>query len=126
CLLDNGYHQVYSAERIIGSPIVGAFARVETYNRDYTVEDTALVLMRHKNGATTSLQVAWSVTGGGQGVNEVHGTLGSISQTKSDVGPIAYFHNEKKKWSPLKEMKSKRSAYGAIYQDFIKSFEAGK
>src|SRR5437016_2355828 len=83
----------YSAERIIGSPIVGAFARVETYNRDYTVEDTALVLMRHKNGATTSLQVAWSVTGGGQGVNEVHGTLGSISQTKSDVGPIAYFNN---------------------------------
>jgi predicted dehydrogenase len=126
CLLDNGYHQIYSAERVVGSPIVSAFARIETYNRDYSVEDTALVLLRHKNGATTSLQVGWSVSAGGQRVGELHGTLGSISHTRSEVGPLAYYNNKAAKWVKLKEAKLKLSPYGAIYTDFIKAFQSGK
>lgn len=126
CLLDNGYHQIYSAEHVVRSPIVSAFARVETYNRDYSVEDTALVLLRHKGGATTSLQVGWSVSAGGQGVGELHGTRGSISQTRTELAPLAYYNNETAKWRELKQAKPKLSPYGAIYADFIKAFQSGK
>lgn len=126
CLLDNGYHQIYTAERIVGSPIISAFARIETYNRNYTVEDTALVLLRHKSGATTSLQVAWSVSAGGQGVGEVHGTRGSISQTRTEIAPVAVYSNQKAKWAKLKEIKPKHSPYGAIFAEFIKAYESGR
>jgi predicted dehydrogenase len=126
CLLDNGYHQIYSAERIVGSPIVSACARVERYNRDYTVEDTALALLRHRNGATTSLLVGWSVSGGGQGVMEVHGTRGSISQTRKEIEGTAYYNNKSAKWVPLKPVKTRLSPYGAIYADFVRAFESGK
>jgi predicted dehydrogenase len=126
CLLDNGYHQIYSAEHLVGSPISSAFARVETYNRDYTVEDTALVLLRHKNGATTSLQVAWSVSAGGQGVSEIHGTKGSISQTRTDMAPIACYSNKMGKWTGLKEVKPKLSPYAAIFAAFADAFSSGR
>lgn len=126
CLLDNGYHQVYSAERVVRSPVIGAFARVERYNRDYTVEDTALVLLRHKNGATTSLQVAWSVTGSGQGVNEIHGTRGSLSQTRPDIQGLAHFDNRTKQWKPVPDAKPKLDAYAQIYGEFCRAFQAGK
>jgi len=126
CLLDNGYHQVYSAERIVGSPIISAFARIETYNRDYTVEDTAAALLRHKNGATTSLLVGWSVSGGGQGVFEVHGTLGSISQTRKEIEGTAFYSNKTAKWTVLELVKPKYNAYGGIYADFIAALRSGK
>jgi predicted dehydrogenase len=126
CLLDNGYHQIYSAERIVGSPIVSAYARIERYNRDYSVEDTAAVLLRHRNGATTSLLVGWSVSAGGQWVFEVHGTLGSISQTRKELEGTAWYNNQTGRWTALKPLKPKHDAYGAIYADFIRAFESGK
>src|ERR1051325_5472903 len=88
--------------------------------------NTALVLMRHKNGATTSLQVGWSISGGGQWVGEVHGTEGSISQTRPEVKGIAYYNNKKAKWIPLQTIKPKLSPYGALFAEFAKAFSAGK
>lgn len=126
CLLDNGYHQIYTAEHVVQSPIVGAIARVERYNRQYSVEDTALVLLRHRNGATTSLQTGWSVTSGGQAVNEVYGTRGTISMTRTEIGPLAKFDNRTKKWMKLPLVKPKHGPYGAIYAEFVAAFESGK
>ena len=77
-LIDNGYHQVYTALNYVGSPAVRVYARIGRYVQDIEVEDTALVLIEHANGATTSLQVGWSALAGGIGVNEIIGTEGQI------------------------------------------------
>ena len=77
-LIDNGYHQVYTALNYVGSPAVRVYARIGRYVQDIEVEDTALVLIEHANGATTSLQVGWSALAGGTSVNEILGTEGQI------------------------------------------------
>ena len=77
-LIDNGYHQVYTALNYVGSPAVRVYARIGRYVQDIEVEDTALVLIEHANGATTSLQVGWSALAGGTSVNEIIGTEGQI------------------------------------------------
>ena len=43
------------------------------------VEDTALVLIEHANGATTSLQVGWSALAGGSQCERDSGHRGSNS-----------------------------------------------
>jgi len=81
CLIDNGYHNVYVAEKLVGAPVVSVQGIARTYVHAIDVEDTALVFLHHANGATTSLQTAWSVVAGrgvAQGVNEIHATRGSI------------------------------------------------
>lgn len=77
CLLDNGYHAVYLARKYLG-PIVSVRARVESFRRDIEVDDTALLLIGHENGAISSVQVAWSLAGEGQVVNEMYGPGGTL------------------------------------------------
>ena len=79
CLLDNGYHSVYLAEALAGSPIVEVYARTSTAAYAIEVDDTAFVLATHASGATTSLQVAWSAAGEGTAVHEVYGDRGTIA-----------------------------------------------
>ena len=45
-LLDNGYHYLYMAEALMGSPIVQAYGRVGTWVQKQDVEDVAVVLLR--------------------------------------------------------------------------------
>ncbi|NMC82433.1 MAG: Gfo/Idh/MocA family oxidoreductase [Armatimonadetes bacterium] len=79
CLLDNGYHKVYLALNYLG-PVASVQARIGTFNREIEVDDTALLLLTHVNGATSSIQVAWSGSGQSVNVSEVCGRKGSISQ----------------------------------------------
>jgi predicted dehydrogenase len=88
-LLDNGYHDVYLAEAMTGSPIARVYAAVGRFARDHDVDDTAVVLMTHANGATTVLQAGWSVEGGSTLVHEVHGDAGSI---RFEQPPYAVLH----------------------------------
>jgi predicted dehydrogenase len=78
CLIDNGYHNTYLARHMMTSPVKRVMASMGTHLHPIDVDDTAFVLMEHENGGTSSIQVAWSVRAGGQGVNEVHGTEGSL------------------------------------------------
>ena len=77
-LIDNGYHQAYKAVDYTGARARRVFARVGRHVQDIEVEDTALLLIEHENGATTSLQVGWAALAGGIGVNEILGTEGQI------------------------------------------------
>lgn len=73
CLLDNGYHAIYMARRFLGE-IVSVYARVGTCNRPIDVDDTALLLLTHAGGGTSSVQAAWSIAGQSQPVNELYGS----------------------------------------------------
>ncbi|HEY3268248.1 MAG TPA: Gfo/Idh/MocA family oxidoreductase [Armatimonadota bacterium] len=77
CLLDNGYHAVYMARDFLGA-VDSVYARVCTCNRDIETDDTAVLLLNHASGATTSVQAAWSLAGDSVPVNEVYGTDGTL------------------------------------------------
>jgi predicted dehydrogenase len=62
------------------------------------VEDTAFVLARHAGGGTSSIQVAWSVAGGGAPVAEAHGTRGSLAFGR-DGHPLMRHSNRTGRWS---------------------------
>ena len=126
CLLDNGYHNIYTAEHLVGSPIVGAYAVAETYNRDYTVEDTAVATFTHENGATTLVMVSWGVNAGGARVMEVHGTKGSLSQNHPDIRPMAYFNNATGRWRSVNLPKRNINGFVEIIKAYCGSLQAGK
>ncbi len=126
CLLDNGYHNIYAAERIVGSPIVGAYAVAETYNREYTVEDTAVATFTHESGATSVVMVSWGVNAGGARVNEVHGTEGSLSQNHPEMGPMAYYNNRTGRWRKVALPKRRTDGYVEILKAYCRSLEEGR
>ncbi len=76
-LLDNGYHNLYSAEALLQSPATRVFARTGVFVLEQDVDDTAAVMLSHASGATSLLLAAWSSRSAAN-VNEVHGELGSI------------------------------------------------
>lgn len=127
CLLDNGYHYIYMAEKYMQSPIVKVFAQVARYSRaEYSVEDTAIALLFHQNGATTSLQVAWSISSGAVDVEEIYGTKGTISLNHPDLGPLSLYLNETAKWKPLKTRPPVRRSYETLLEKFITALIAGE
>jgi predicted dehydrogenase len=77
CLLDNGYHAIYMAESFLGE-IETVSARVATYNHPIDVDDTAILLLGHAGGGTSSIQAAWSMAGESRAVNEVYGPTGTM------------------------------------------------
>ncbi len=97
-LIDNGYHQVYTALNYVSSPAVRVYARIGRYVQDIEVEDTALVLIEHANGATTSLQVGWSALAGATGVNEILGTEGQIRFGGGDA-PVSVWRKATGEWT---------------------------
>ena len=76
-LLDNGYHNLYTAEALIQSPVTHVCARVGTHVQKQDVDDTATVMLGHASGATSLIVAAWSAASAAR-VNEIHGELGSI------------------------------------------------
>ena len=99
-LIDNGYHEVYKAVEYAGSPAVRVFARIGRHVQDIEVEDTALVLIEHKSGATTSLQVGWSVMAGAVRVNEIMGTEGQIRFGGSEAS-VSVWRKETEQWTQM-------------------------
>ena len=97
-LIDNGYHQVYTAVDYVGSPAIRVYAQIGRHIQDIEVEDTALLLIEHANEATTSIQVGWSALAGAVSVNEIMGTEGQIRFGGGDA-PVAVWRRETGTWS---------------------------
>ena len=76
-LIDNAYHNLYSCEAFMGSPITEVYARLGTFVRDIEVEDTVVMTLGHENGGTTQILVGWSA-GAAKPVQEIHGSAGSM------------------------------------------------
>jgi predicted dehydrogenase len=128
-LLDNGYHYLYMAEALMGSPIVQAFGRVGTWVQKQDVEDVAVVLLAHEGGGTTSLQFGWGIKGGGVRVGEVHGTEGSIRfNARGAESPLEIHENAVGEWKPVDlegaDTKFTNSFLGMV-DEFLTALEKG-
>ncbi len=76
-LLDNGYHSIYLARNLMQSEVREVFGAVGTFARDFEVEDTALAILRHENGAITSIQNGWGADRS-MPAREIQGSAGSL------------------------------------------------
>ena len=78
CVSDTSYHEIYSVCTLIQSPVRYVEARVQTMILDIDVDDFAMLLCEHKNGAITTVSGAWSVPANDFGWCEVHAENGSL------------------------------------------------
>ncbi|MFI6130823.1 Gfo/Idh/MocA family protein [Micromonospora sp. NPDC051141] len=76
CLRDNAYHWIYLAPALCHSEIDDATARVSSRRSD-EVEDVGHAVLRHANGALTTVTTAWCAISA-RPVLEVHGETGSL------------------------------------------------
>lgn len=92
-LLDNGYHSIYLARYVMQSEVREVFGAVGTFARDFEVEDTALALLRHENGAITSIQNGWGAERSTP-AREIQGTEGSLVLVGDPKRPIQLWKGE--------------------------------
>jgi len=59
CIIDTSYHEIYSVEALMGSPIRYVEGRVKTMLFDIDVDDLALMLFEHENGAVSTVSASW-------------------------------------------------------------------
>ena len=103
CLIDNAYHSIYLAEKLLGSKVKSINALTDTFTHKYDVEDTAILTMSHHNGGLSSIQASWAITSGrhvAQRVHELHGTKGSFIFDYDGI-PLALFHKNQESFTPL-------------------------
>ncbi|ACZ41196.1 oxidoreductase domain protein [Thermobaculum terrenum ATCC BAA-798] len=125
-LLDNGYHNMYVAEAEAQSPVIKVYARVGRYVREQDVDDLAVVMLTHENGATTVVEVAWAVNGGGAFVHEVHGKLGSI-RFKIEAPFVEIYENKIGQWLPLSYADDNfQEGFHGVLQDIFNAWAQGE
>jgi len=70
CIGDTAYHEIYLLETLMGSPVRYVEARVQTRFLDIDVDDVALLLLEHENGALSTVSTSWGMP---HGVGELGG-----------------------------------------------------
>ncbi len=95
--IESGYHAVYLCTALMRSPVIAVSANINTFNSDFSVDDTAVVQLTHENDGVSSVQVAWSIPAGGQRVFEIYGSDGAIA-LDHDGYPLGLFNNASRTW----------------------------
>jgi predicted dehydrogenase len=109
CLNDTAYHEIYLVEALVGSPVRAVEARVQPAFFGREVDDLALLLLEHENGALSTVASSWGVPGGGAGgvgtLVEAHGLKGSLRVTGRGQELFLYTASQRR-WEtvPLPEM----------------------
>ena len=79
CIVDTAYHEMYSLQRLMQSPVRYVEARVQTLRLKVDVDDVALLLCEHENGAVSTVARSWCAPKIDNGPwCEVHTTEGSV------------------------------------------------
>lgn len=78
CIIDTSYHEIYSVSTLMGSPVRYVEARVKTLHLNIDVDDVAMLLCEHENGAISTVSGAWCAPSVDWGWCEVHTTNGSL------------------------------------------------
>lgn len=90
-LIDSSYHEIYTVEALMGSPIRYVQARLATLKFPIDVDDTALMTFEHENGAASNVLASWCARAPalrGRWVT-VSGTRGGVRIVYSDPAPLA-------------------------------------
>lgn len=124
CLIDNAYHNLYLCQALLQSPVETVYARIRTYFHPIEVEDTALLLLEHANGGTSSVQVSWAAPAGGQRVQEVHGTGGTIAFGR-DGQPLAVYRQALGAWEYPPVEGAESNGFPAFFAAFFAALEQG-
>ena len=77
CISDTAYHEIYTLERMMGSPVRYVEGRLRSDLLGLDVDDLALLLFEHENGAVSTVATSWGATAVGPdetpNLCEVHG-----------------------------------------------------
>lgn len=90
-LIDSSYHEIYTVETLMGSPVKYVEARIATLKFPIDVDDAALMTFEHTSGAVSSVHAAWCVrspTHRGRWVS-VNGTRGAVRVVYNDSAPLS-------------------------------------
>ena len=91
CAIDSAYHELYSVEALVGSPVAHVEGRVRTVKFDIDVDDLALFLLDHADGTVSTVTSTWSAptfgTEGGRWC-EAHGTGQSVRVYHREEDPL--------------------------------------
>lgn len=63
CINDTLYHEIYLTEALVNSPVQYVQAQVKTQHFDFEVDDLAILLLEHENGAISTVSGSWWVSG---------------------------------------------------------------
>jgi predicted dehydrogenase len=101
---DTAYHEIYLLETLVGSPVRYVEARVATQHFAFDVDDLALLLLEHENGAPSTVATSWCVPGGdaGESANlaEVHGPAGGVRVMRRGRG-LWQFARSTRQWQEV-------------------------
>jgi predicted dehydrogenase len=89
-LNDSSYHEIYTVETLMGSPVRYVDARIATLKFPFDVDDIALMTFEHASGALSTVQAAWCVrspSNRGRWVS-VNGTEGGVRVVVNDPSPL--------------------------------------
>lgn len=103
CIIDSAYHEIYCLQALMRSPIRYVEARVKTLRLEIDVDDVALLLCEHDNGAVSTVSRSWCApkTDGGPWC-EVHTTEGSIWVENRKSGPTSLKRSDARgKWKQV-------------------------
>ncbi len=104
CIGDTAYHEIYSLETLMCSPVRYVEARVQTRFFDIDVDDMALLLLEHENGAVSTISTSWGMAGAGAGelgnLCEVH-TRGDCLRLVGRGTALHRLARETHEWSEI-------------------------
>ena len=111
CIIDTAYHEIYSVEALMASPIRHVRAVVKTLNFEIDVDDTALLLFEHENGSVSTVSAAWYASAIGHEKGrwcEAHGADGSIRVNHRSNEALMHIAREDQDWhAPALDMTQK-------------------
>ena len=103
CPADTCYHEIYLLESMIGSPVQYVEGRVQTKFFDFDVDDVALLLLEHKNGAVSTVMTSWGASSGAgdqSNICEVHTQEDGLRLVQR--GRSLYrFHRSNRQWQEI-------------------------
>jgi predicted dehydrogenase len=102
-LIDSSYHEIYTVETLMGSPVASVEARLATLKFPIDVDDTALMTFEHANGRLSNVAASWcarSATHRGRWV-WINGTQGGVRVVYNDAAPLAAWPPGANRWETV-------------------------
>lgn len=102
-LIDSSYHEIYTVETLMGSPVRYVQAQLATLKFPIDVDDTALMLFEHENGAASTVMASWCVRApahSGRWVS-VSGTQGAIRVVYRASAPLSVYRDSAGRWEDV-------------------------
>jgi len=102
-LIDSSYHEIYTVETLMGTPVKYVEARLATLKFPIDVDDTALMTFEHADGRLSNVAASWcarSATHRGRWV-WINGTQGGVRVVYNDAAPLACWPPNGNRWETV-------------------------